>query len=354
MKFPHRRQIYAYFYAAVGIAAATEIRYLLHPVLGEHLIFSIYMLAVSLAGWAGGFTPAMVTALVSALLANYLFTDPRGFLQLDSAEELTAIIVFVSVSCVIGILSEISLRSQARARAAEQQKDDFLAILAHELRSPLAIIHYTNLAEDQSKPLGQPARSEIIDRQVQQLDQMIDDLLDISDVSRGKFRIRFEEVDVNSLIDDALAKSQPLIDKREHELKVERPSEELQLHGDPARLQQVITNLLANAARYTPKGGKVEFRTTSEKDWVVFRVRDNGLGIAKELISRIFDLQTQISRSLETSGSVGVGLALVRTLVELHGGTISAISDGPNEGSQFTVRLPRYKPRLTPHLAPGQ
>ena len=93
MKFPHRRQIYAYFYAAVGIAAATEIRYLLHPVLGEHLIFSIYMLAVSLAGWAGGFTPAMVTALVSALLANYLFTDPRGFLQLDSAEELTAILV---------------------------------------------------------------------------------------------------------------------------------------------------------------------------------------------------------------------------------------------------------------------
>ena len=353
MKFPHRRQFYAYFYAAVGIAAATEIRYLLHPVLGEHLIFSIYMLAVSLAGWAGGFTPAMVTALVSALLANYLFTDPRGFLQLDSAEDLTAIIVFVSVSCVIGILSEISLRAQARARAAEQQKDDFLAILAHELRNPLAIIHYTNLAEDQSKPSGQPARSEIIDRQVQQLDQMIDDLLDISDVSRGKFRINFEEVDVNSLIDDAVAKSQALIDKRDHELKVERPLEELELRGDPVRLQQVITNLLANAARFTPKGGKIEFRITSEKDWIVFRVRDNGLGIAKELISRIFDLQTQISRSLETSGaSVGVGLALVRTLVELHGGTVSAISDGPNEGSQFTVRLPRYKSRLTPHLAP--
>jgi signal transduction histidine kinase len=346
MKRPSRRTVYAYFCAAVGIAAATEIRYLLSPELGQNLIFSMYYLAVSLAGWAGGLTPALVTALVSSILANYLFTEPRGMLQIKSAEDVWALALFVAVSLVIGILSEISLRSQARAREAEQQKDDFLAILAHELRNPLAIIHYTNLAEDRSKLEGKLARSEIIDRQVQQLDQMIDDLLDISQVSRGKFRIKFEEVDVSTLIDDALEKSQPVIAGRGHELSVEQPTGELMLRGDPVRLQQVITNLLANAARYTPKGGKIEFRAARENDWVVFRVRDNGLGISKEMVSRIFDLQTQVVRSLESSGpSLGVGLALVRTLVELHGGTVSAVSEGPNLGSEFTVRLPLYKPQ---------
>ncbi len=175
---------------------------------------------------------------------------------------------------------------------------------------------------------------------------MIDDLLDISQVSRGKFRIKFEVVDVARLIDDAVEKSQPVIVGRGHELSVERPADELMLRGDPARLQQVITNLLTNAARYTPKGGKIEFHATREKDWLVFRVRDNGLGIAKELVSRVFDLQTQVARSLETSGSsLGVGLALVRTLVELHGGTVSAVSEGLNQGSEFTVRLPLYKPQ---------
>src|SRR6476660_6991192 len=211
MKRPNRRTIYAYFCAAVGIAAATEIRYLLNQELGQNLIFSMYYLAVSLAGFAGGLTPALVTALVSSILANYLFTEPRGMLQLKSAEDVWSLGLFVSVSLVIGILSEISLRAQARAREAEQQKDDFLAILAHELRNPLAIIHYTNLAEDSSKLEGQLNRSEIIDRQVRQLDQMIDDLLDISQVSRGKFRIKFQAVEVSTFIDDALEKSQAII-----------------------------------------------------------------------------------------------------------------------------------------------
>ena len=119
------------------------------------------------------------------------------------------------------------------------------------------------------------------------------------------------------------------------------------LWGDPLRLQQVITNLLSNAARYTPKGGKIIFQATQENGYALIRIRDNGLGIAKEMLSCIFDLQTQVARSLESSGpALGVGLALVRTLVELHGGTISATSDGPNRGSEFIVRLPLYKSQL--------
>jgi len=229
---------------------------------------------------------------------------------------------------------------------AEQHKDDFLALMAHELRNPLAIIHYTNLAEDPARVGDRAGRSEIIDRQVQQLDQMIEDLMDISQVSRGKFRLRFEAVDVSALIDDALQKAEGMIASRGHELSIEGPPGELTLWGDPLRLRQVLTNLLANAARYTPKGGKITFQVTQDKNSVVFRIRDNGVGIPRDMLSRIFDLQTQVERSLESSGpSLGVGLALVRTLVQLHGGAISAVSEGPNQGSEFVVRLPLYKPQ---------
>src|SRR3954471_18819713 len=163
-----RRTVVAYLSALAGIAAATEARYLLHPLLGEHLVFSIYYLAVSLAAWAGGFTPAIVTALLSSALANFLFTEPRGVFQISNTEDLCALILFISISAFIGILSEISIRSQAELRAAEQQKDDFLALLAHELRNPLAIIHYTNISEDRPEQAIGLDRSEIINRQVQQ------------------------------------------------------------------------------------------------------------------------------------------------------------------------------------------
>lgn len=353
MTYPRRPTFVAYLCALAGIAVATVIRYGLHPVLGEHLTFSVYYLAVSFAGWAGGLTAAFATAIMSSMLATYLFSHAGGVLQLHNAEEVCALIVFLLVSLVIGILSEMSLRSQDRARIAEQQKDDFLAILAHELRNPLAIIHYTNLAEDRSRLEGKPGRSEIIDRQVQQLDQMIDDLMDISQVSRGKFRLKFEFVDVAKLIEESLDKAESFVANRGHELSVDRPVGPLMLWGDPLRLQQVITNLLTNAARYTPKGGKIVFQATQENGYALFRIRDNGLGIAKEMLSRIFDLQTQVARSLESSGpALGVGLALVRTLVELHGGTISATSDGPNRGSEFIVRLPLYKPQLAAAAKP--
>lgn len=343
MKLP-RRTLIVYLAALLGIGVATAIRFALDPVLGEHLMFSLYFLAVSIAAWAGGIRPAMITAILSSILANYLFSTPRGRLQIDNAEELCALILFLSVSLLIGVLCEISLRSLDRARTAEQQKDDFLAILAHELRNPLAIIHYTNVAEQGSGSRDDAEKSDIIDRQVQQLDQMIDDLVDISRVSRGKFRLEFEPVAVSGVVDESLEKVQHYIEERDLEFTVERADTDQILWCDPLRLQQVITNLLRNAARYTPRGGKIEFHVLSEGDYVAFRVRDNGQGIPKEMLSRVFDLHTQVERSLETSGAgLGVGLALVRTLVELHGGTVAAMSEGIDRGSEFIVRLPRYK-----------
>jgi signal transduction histidine kinase len=255
---------------------------------------------------------------------------------------------------LIGILSEISLKSQERARVAEQQKDDFLAILAHELRNPLAIIHYTNVADQRAPMKADAGRSQVIDRQVQQLDLMIDDLLDISRVSRGRFRLESEPIIVASIVDEALAEVEHLIEDRDHELIVTRADDDLIVWGDPLRLQQIVTNLLRNAVRYTPRGGRIELNVFAENDVLVLRVRDNGQGIPKEMLGRVFDLHTQVQRSLDTSGSgLGAGLALVRTLVEHHGGKIVAASEGPNRGSEFTVRLPLLKKTPAPNSIPS-
>jgi len=338
----------AYLAALASIGVATAIRFSLHDVLGEHLIFSVYYLAVTVAAWAGGIRPALVTAVLSSLLANLLFSAPRGSLRINNAEELFALVLFLSVSTVIGVLSETSLRALARARLAEQQKDDFLAILAHELRNPLAVIHYANLDHHRSESQRSRGRTEIINRQVLQLNQMIDDLLDISRVARGKFRLEFQVVDASDVVTAALEKVRHHIESRGHELTVERTAEKLPVCCDPLRLEQVLTNLLTNAAKYTSKNGKIHLQVGREAGSAVFRIRDNGEGIPREMLSRVFDLYTQVERSLDRSGSgLGIGLALVRTLVELHGGTVSAMSDGPNQGSEFVVRLPLYNAEVT-------
>ncbi|HEX4414030.1 MAG TPA: HAMP domain-containing sensor histidine kinase [Lacipirellulaceae bacterium] len=343
MKLP-RRGLVIYGSALLGVGLASAIRYALDPVLGEHMLYAVYFLAVFFGAWAGGVKPAIITALLSSLLANYLFTEPRGHFHIANAEQLCSLIVFNAVSLLIGVLCEISLRSTARARAAEQQKDDFLAILAHELRNPLAIIHYTNLAEQRDNHVGSHDRSEVIDRQVQHLDQMIDDLADIARVSRGKFQMEFEPAGVAGIVEDALDVARRYFKERDHELVVSRAPEDMILWCDSLRIQQVITNLLRNAARFTPRGGRIEFRVSNESGSAVFRLRDNGQGIPKEMLSRVFDLHTQVERSLDQTGSgLGIGLALVRTLVELHGGSVAAMSDGPNRGSEFVVRLPLYR-----------
>ena len=343
MQLP-RRSIVVYSAAFVGVGLATAIRFALDEMLGEHMMFSLYFLAVSVAAWGGGVRAAMITAIASSMLATYIFSDPRGQFVMPNWEEFFGIVIFLAISLFIGILCEISLKSQERARIAEQQKDDFLAILAHELRNPLAIIHYTNVADAGDGSHSALGKAEVIDRQVQHLDQMIDDLVDISQVSRGKFRLEFEPIAVASIVDEAIDEVQRVIDERDHELVIDRADSDLILWGDPLRLQQVLSNLLRYAARYTPRGGRIDLRVFAENDAAIFRIRDNGQGIPKEMLGRIFDLHTQVQRSLEASGTgMGVGLALVRTLVELHGGKIAATSEGRDRGSEFIVQIPLYK-----------
>jgi two-component system CheB/CheR fusion protein len=234
---------------------------------------------------------------------------------------------------------------------ADRQKNEFLAMLAHELRNPLAPIR--NAVEilrlDAPTELNLTWARDVIDRQVGHLVRLVDDLLDISRITRGKIRFRSERIRVSELLAHALEASRPLIEARRHRLNVAMPPDELWVQGDSARLSQVMTNLLNNAAKYTPEGGSIWFSAQAEGDEAVFRIRDTGIGIPPDMLTTVFELFTQADRSLERAdGGLGIGLTLVKRLVEKHGGTVEAFSEGVGRGSEFVVRLALTPPELGP------
>ncbi len=229
----------------------------------------------------------------------------------------------------------------------DQRKNEFLAMLAHELRNPLApisnAVHILRVSDDDAGKLAW-AR-ELIARQLKQLVRLVDDLLDVSRITRGKIELKIESVDVEQVIHEAIETSRPSIDAQRHTLSLQLPNEPLQVRGDYARVAQILSNLLNNAAKYTPRGGRVSLSATQEDGEAVFRVRDSGVGIPHEFLSSIFDPFTQVDRSLARShGGLGIGLTLVRRLVEMQNGSVTVRSEGRNRGSEFTVRLPLAPP----------
>ncbi len=225
----------------------------------------------------------------------------------------------------------------------DRRKNEFLAMLAHELRNPLAPVRHAVEVlrlRDTGLPELNWAR-DLIGRQVTHLARLVDDLLDVSRITRGKIQLHREEIDAAQVVASAVETSRPLIEAHNHFLAVAVEPGPLRLHADPARLAQVLTNLLNNAAKYTPDGGRICLKAACEGGQVVFRVCDTGAGIPREMLGKVFDLFTQVDHSLDRAqGGLGVGLTLVRSLVEMHGGTVEAYSDGPGQGSEFVVRLP--------------
>ena len=239
---------------------------------------------------------------------------------------------------------EAGVRMHADAlRAADRRKNEFLATLAHEMRNPLAplrnALEVVRLAGDAPAAVGRVR--EMMGRQVDQMNRLVEDLLDVARIAEGKLVLRKEAVDLRAALDDAVQMNAPLVAARRHRLSVQLPPEPLGVAGDRARLVQVFVNLLNNAAKYTPDGGEIALSAAREGGEAVVRVRDNGTGIAAEMLPHLFDLYTQIDVSPDRpQGGLGIGLTLVRRLVELHGGSIAAASPGPGRGSEFTVRLP--------------
>ena len=228
---------------------------------------------------------------------------------------------------------------------AGRRKDEFLAMLAHELRNPLAAIRLAaQLVVLPELPQPQLAKSAaVIHRQVEHLVRLIDDLVDVSRITRGLISLRREPTEVSAVVAQAIESSRPVIDAKHHILTVSVPDESLRVNGDAARLSQIVGNILNNAAKFTDSGGRIDLIVKRDADDVMIQVVDNGVGISPEVLPRIFDLFTQIDRPLDrTSTGLGIGLALVHRLVEMHGGTVSAHSDGHGLGTCLVVRLPLH------------
>jgi PAS domain S-box-containing protein len=242
-------------------------------------------------------------------------------------------------------LAEQVLRdTESALRDADRRKDEFLATLAHELRNPLAPIRQASQLA--SMPEAAPAQVQwshgIIERQVTGMSRLLDDLLDVSRITRGRLELRKEWVTVAALIESAVETARPLVDARGHRLLIDLPSRPARVEVDPLRMSQVIGNLLTNAAKYTPPGGQLQLSARQEDSHLVVQVRDTGVGISAEMLPRVFEMFAQATPALErTESGLGIGLALVRGIVELHGGTVEAASDGEGQGSTFTVRVPK-------------
>ncbi len=244
-----------------------------------------------------------------------------------------------------GILRDITARKrrEQELKEADRRKDEFLAVLAHELRNPLAPIRNAVdylMLKDIDDPDVQWARG-VIGRQVAQMARLLDDLLDIARIKSGKLTLRTERLELINVLHVAVETSRPLIDTAEQELVVETPPEPIELDGDLNRLAQVVSNLLNNAAKFTARGGRIRLIADRAGGEAVISVRDSGVGIPPEMLPHVFDLFSQVDLPREErQEGLGIGLALTKRLVEMHGGTITAASEGPGKGSEFTVRLP--------------
>ena len=249
------------------------------------------------------------------------------------------------VTSVHGLQAEIRERilAQGLLRDADRIKDEFLAMLAHELRNPLAPIRNALLLMKRNRrdELSNARAREVIDRQVGNMVRLIDDLLDVSRIRLGKFTLVREPLELSDILTSAIECSRPILDARSQRLSVRQPGAAVTLNGDAVRLSQMLLNLLNNAAKYTATGGSISVLVESSEEWATIVVTDSGVGIAPSRVECIFDLFAQAGQSPETSdGGLGVGLHLVKTIAELHGGSVAVTSAGIGAGSQFTVRLP--------------
>ncbi len=250
------------------------------------------------------------------------------------------------------IARDITQRKQAEAalREADRRKDEFLATLAHELRNPLAPIR-NSLHILRLKAANDPAADsvfEMMERQVNHMVRLVDDLMEVSRITRGSIELRREPIDLAAVIRSAVETSRPLIEAAGHQLAISLPREAISLYGDEVRLAQVFANLLNNAAKYTDSGGQIWITARREDSEVAVTVRDNGIGLEAHALPIVFDMFMQADRQHERSqGGLGIGLTLVKSLVEMHGGSVSVRSAGQNQGSEFTVRLPiaKHAPR---------
>jgi CheY-like chemotaxis protein len=257
-------------------------------------------------------------------------------------------------------LTQTRRENEARRRSdleeASRQKDEFLAMLAHELRNPLAPIRNAGELLSRSLPADVPMRTAVhtIERQVTHLTRLVDDLLDVSRITQGRIELRRRPTAVAELLSRSLETVDPLIRRKKHKVSIAGSHWNLYVNVDPERLVQCLSNVLTNAAKYTEPGGEIRIETRDENGQVFISVADNGVGIAKELLPRVFDLFVQGERTLDRSqGGLGIGLSIVRRLVEMHEGSVVVQSEGDRRGTRFEMRLPLHESTVVAPPAPA-
>jgi signal transduction histidine kinase/CheY-like chemotaxis protein len=336
--------------ALAAVVVATIARLYLDPFLHDRGPYTLYLVAIVFVAWRSGWGPSLVTVWLGWLVSNYFFVEPRGSVFIIGGHnqllQVLNLLVGLGVSLLTASLRMIAhdnARLYRKACEADHRKDEFLAMLSHELRNPLTPIHNTLylLRSARSDDSEVVRLGGTIEHQVVHLTRLVDELLDVSRITRGKIELRLEVVELQAIVLGAVEMVRPLIDERDQQIEVSVAEQPIFLLADEVRLTQALANLLNNAAKYTDYGGRIWLTALATPRGITLRVRDTGIGLAREMLPRVFNLFEQADSSIERSrGGLGVGLTLVRSLVELHGGSIEADSPGLGFGSEFIIRLP--------------
>ena len=360
----------AYGGAVAVTLAAVYLRWFLDPWLRDAVPYITLYGAVAIAVWFGGVGPAVLSLILGYAVVKVRYIEPRGVLAIDSPTGMLELGLFALSCALIIVLGEAMRRARDRYRASEAElkerarqlqradtnKSQFLAVMSHELRNPLAPLRTgLELLRLQDKDPAMAETHDMMERQISQLTRLIDDLLDVSRMDRGKLELRRERVPVEAVLRTAIDTARPNIDAKAHSLVVRYPPQPVYVEGDPVRLAQVVSNLLNNAAKFTPPKGHIELSARAEGGKSVVSVADNGIGIAPEHLKEVFDMFVQLdTANVTAAGGLGLGLTLARSIVERHGGTIEARSPGRGRGSQFVVRLPLAQPPVAETKKAGE
>jgi signal transduction histidine kinase/CheY-like chemotaxis protein len=371
MLFLRRSPALGYLIGLLGSVLVLALRFGTDNPLRGFFTSLVFLLAVLASGLVGGWRPAVLATLICLANERFFFTNPKHSFVLPSTGDTMRILIYGVSGLAVALLCEGLQRAWKRVeerqkqleremserlavaqerlhlvdqlREADRRKDEFLATLAHELRNPLAplsnALELWGFAKD--NPEQVQGLREMMQRQVRQMTRLIDDLLDVSRISRGKIALRTERVELRALFNTALESVRPIIAANKQRLEISLPDEPIFVNGDATRVSQVIGNVLHNAAKYTPERGQIWVRMAQVGSNATISIRDTGCGIPRDLLAGIFEMFQQVDQTLDRAqGGLGIGLTLAKRLVEMHGGSIGATSEGPGRGSEFVITLP--------------